>query len=153
MIKMTAKTGSAAAILTLALIAITPLCGLLFACGCAWPWSGFFFGCNYFDPTAEHHCPWCASTLAGWLSVGVSITLGTLASLAPFTAQARRSGSETLIRTGAGILAFLCTAVLSGWLAARSQHYPHGPIGDRETAATQDNAANADRSQSIPPSR
>ncbi|MEN8198090.1 MAG: hypothetical protein ABFS30_16530, partial [Pseudomonadota bacterium] len=36
-------TGAIAAIL------VTPYCGLLFGCGCTWPWSGLVAQCSFFQ--------------------------------------------------------------------------------------------------------
>jgi hypothetical protein len=119
---------SAAATGGIGMIAVTPLCGLLFACGCSWPWSGFFFDCNYFHPNAEYRCPWYASPLAGGLSVGLSVVLGMIASGLSISTLTRRHRWEHLIRVGTGTVVFFCTAILSGWLAAHSQHYPLGPV-------------------------
>lgn len=38
---------------------VTPLCGWVFGCGCDWPWHGLAARCDYFDPAAAYHCPWC----------------------------------------------------------------------------------------------
>ena len=45
------------AVVVFALIAITPLCGLMFDCGCDWPWSGPYHHCNFFDALAKLKCP------------------------------------------------------------------------------------------------
>jgi len=60
----------------LVLILITPFCGFLFDCGCTWPWSGLDSKCNFYKQNTIHKCPWCASWITGWLSVGVSIASG-----------------------------------------------------------------------------
>jgi hypothetical protein len=125
------KGAPAVAMLAISLIMLTPLCGLLFACGCAWPWSGFFFGCNYFDPASAHRCPWCTLPLAG----GLPVIFAVFASWTGVFASIWPKRPDFLIRTGAGILVFLCVALLSGWLAAHHRHYPFGPAGGGETAA------------------
>jgi hypothetical protein len=58
-----------AVVMVFALIAITPLCGLTFDCGCDWPWNGLHHRCNVFDPAAKLKCPWCDSKVAGTLSM------------------------------------------------------------------------------------
>ena len=35
-----------------------PACGLLFRCGCSFPWSGGVAGCNIHNPSGPK-CPWC----------------------------------------------------------------------------------------------
>lgn len=151
--KIVFRNAAVAATLTLSLIALTPLCGLFFACGCTWPWSGFFFGCNYFDPMAEHRCPWCASGLAGGLSVGLSVTLGVVICWGRFATPIHCHRWSVFTRIGTGMLVFLCTAILSGWLAAYSQHYPLGPMGAEHTNGKADQRINADRCQSIRPAQ
>jgi hypothetical protein len=58
-----------AVVFVFGLIAITPLCGLIFDCGCDWPWNGLHHHCNVFDPDAKLKCPWCDSNVAGTLSM------------------------------------------------------------------------------------
>jgi hypothetical protein len=118
------RMASGIATVVLALIVVTPLCGLLFDCGCTWPWAGLADHCNIHDKDAIHRCPWCASPIAGTLSVGLSIVA------AYVTAASRRfpiraSVSVSLQRTAAGLLAFLGIAVLSGWISATVQGYPY----------------------------
>ncbi|MEW5056879.1 MAG: hypothetical protein AB1Y25_04590 [Cycloclasticus sp.] len=43
------------------LLLMTPLCGLMFDCGCTWPWEGLDSHCNIHDSTALQQCPWCVS--------------------------------------------------------------------------------------------
>ena len=40
------------------IVALLPLCDLLFNCGCDWPWSGGVDHCNVYRP-GDRHCPWC----------------------------------------------------------------------------------------------
>ena len=58
--RLNAKTISGNATLIIALIFVTPLCGLIFQCGCDWPWSRLDARCNFYKPEADHQCPWCA---------------------------------------------------------------------------------------------
>jgi hypothetical protein len=58
-----------AVVAVFALIAITPLCGFMFDCGCDWPWNGLHHHCNVFDADAKLKCPWCDSKVAGSLSM------------------------------------------------------------------------------------
>jgi len=57
------------AVVVFALIAVTPFCGLMFDCGCDWPWSGLYHHCNFFDALAKLKCPWCNNVAAGALSM------------------------------------------------------------------------------------
>lgn len=63
------SVAAAAVVMIFALIAITPLCGSMFDCGCDWPWHGLHQHCNVFDDHADWKCPWCDSKLAGTLSM------------------------------------------------------------------------------------
>ncbi len=58
-----------AVVAVFALIAITPLCGTMFNCGCAWPWDGLYHHCNVFNADAKLKCHWCDSRAAGALSM------------------------------------------------------------------------------------
>jgi hypothetical protein len=76
--RLNAKTISGAGTLITTLIIVTPLCALLFQCGCDWPWSGLDAGCNFYKPGADHQCPWCASMVTGIFSTGLAIISGVL---------------------------------------------------------------------------
>jgi hypothetical protein len=64
--------------LALAATAVTllPVCNLIFACGCTWPWLGGVSHCNIYHPVPPH-CPACQSwpvsvilgsgVVAGWM--------------------------------------------------------------------------------------
>jgi hypothetical protein len=131
MMRIVFRAGPAAAVLAIGLIVLTPLCGLLFACGCAWPWSGFFFDCNYFDPGAKHRCPWCILPLAA----GLPVILGMLAAWTGLGMPSFPKRPDYFARIGAGMLVYLCAALLLGWLAAQHRHYPLGPAGYDAAAA------------------
>jgi hypothetical protein len=113
----------------IALILVTPLCGFLFDCGCTCPWLGLDSGCNFHQQHTVHKCPWCASLLIGWLSVGVSIAAGLFAVVSPLPIVGDNVKNESLIRILLGTLTFLCVATLAGWLAAELQNYPLGIFG------------------------
>ena len=65
----TPAIGAVTAVVVFALIAVTPLCGFMFDCGCDWPWSGLYHHCNFFDALAKLKCPWCNNVAAGALSM------------------------------------------------------------------------------------
>lgn len=58
------------------LLLITPICGLLFACGCDWPGKGLADRCNYFDVAATRHCPWCSNPVIGAIAALLAIAVG-----------------------------------------------------------------------------
>ena len=111
------------------LILVTPLCGFLFDCGCTWPSSGLDSGCNFHQHNAVHKCPWCASLITGWLSVGVSFASGLFVAASPLPIPGVVTRNEILIRILLGTMAFLCVAILAGWLAAELKNYPFGILG------------------------
>ena len=124
-LKESYKADAMAACLTamLGLIIITPICGLLFQCQCDWPWLSFYSDCNYFHSEAIHKCPWCTSDIAGLGSIGMAFFLA-LASL--FFTRNRFAAKAIVVQVTFGLTIFILIAVLSGTLAAYSQHYPFG---------------------------
>ena len=118
---------SAGLIVIVGLIIITPLCGALFHCHCDWPWLRFYFACNYFDAHAIHKCPWCASGLAGFVSITTTFILAVLAPL--ILKPTALSMKAIAIKVIFGLTIFILVATLSGALSAYTQQYPLG-IGD-----------------------
>lgn len=118
--------------LLFAFIALTPMCGYLFSCGCTWPWAGLARDCNYFDPQSPLHCPWCDNKLLGLGSMLVTGFAAVAGSLAPelargdFKLASLRMAARpmpmawiaalSLLRLGLGIGFFLLAAVGFGWL-------------------------------------
>jgi hypothetical protein len=113
----------------LLLILVTPLCGFLFDCGCSWPWSGLDSRCNFYQHNTAHKCPWCASWITGWLSVGVSIASGMIVSVSPLPIVGDGIRNESFIRILLGTITFLCVVIITSWLAAELQNYPLGIFG------------------------
>ena len=112
--RLNAKTISGSATLITTLIIVTPLCGLLFQCGCDWPWSGLDTRCNFYKPATEHPCPWCASMLTGILSTGSAIIGGVLTAMAPSLPLANYGPVyEVALRTLAGLTVFVLLAILA----------------------------------------
>jgi len=128
-----------AGILTLiaTLVLITPLCGLLFDCGCTWPWAGLESHCNIHNPEAAHQCPWCVSTIAGVVSVGLAVLIGFLVSIKPANLgydirdsalagiQTASTVADFSKRVVSGLLYFAVVAVATGWLSGYLQGYPY----------------------------
>ena len=108
------------------LILVTPLCGFLFDCGCTWPWSGLDSRCNFYQHNTAHKCPWCASWITGWLSVGVSIASGMFVAVSPLPKVADRVRNESLVRILLGTMTFLCVAISTSWLVTELQNYQLG---------------------------
>lgn len=119
------------------LVLITPLCGLLFDCGCTWPWQGLESHCNIHKAEAVHQCPWCVSTVAGIVSVGLAIMVGLLLSMEPIKSgyDVRDSAlagmgqtataPEFIKRVLGGLLGFVSVAVMAGWVSGYLQGYPY----------------------------
>jgi hypothetical protein len=125
--KRKARAISGAATLITTLIIVTPLCGLIFQCGCDWPWSGLDARCNFYKPEAEHQCPWCASMVTGIFSTGLAITNGVLTAMATsFPLVVYRSEIEVALRTLAGLTVFVLLAILTAGSAALWQNYSLG---------------------------
>jgi hypothetical protein len=102
-------------------LVFTPLCGVLFACGCDWPWNDLDAHCNFHNAKSLESCPWCVSLLTGGLTflVGVSgswLVLG----------YARKSGVDTRFGLGLAISWFVLTAWVSAVLSAAWQGYSSG---------------------------
>jgi hypothetical protein len=122
-----AKTISGAATLVTTIIIVTPLCGVLFQCGCNWPWLGLEAGCNFYKPGADHQCPWCASMITGVFSTGLSILCGVLTTITPsWSIGIYRPENEVAVRTLSGLTVFALMAMLTAVLAALWQHYSLG---------------------------
>ena len=118
---------SAISTLIITVIIITPLCGFLFQCGCDWPWSGLDSDCNFYQPHAQYHCPWCASMITGVLSTGLTIMAGILvATQSRYNLSDSSSVSEIGLRTVSGVMTFILLSVLSAAIAAFLQAYSLG---------------------------
>jgi hypothetical protein len=125
--RVNVETISGTATLITTLIIVTPLCGLLFQCGCDWPWSGLDVGCNFYKPGADHQCPWCASMMAGIFSTGIAIICGVLTAMAPSLPLAiYRPVNKVALRTLLGLTVFVLMAILTACLAALWQNYSLG---------------------------
>lgn len=112
------------------LLLITPLCGLMFDCGCTWPWpwEGLDSHCNIHDSTALQQCPWCVSLLAGVVSVSLAVLCGVLLSMS--VPEASIDGRYALALDAAkkislGLLGFVFVVLFTGYLSAYFQAYPY----------------------------
>jgi len=125
-----------------ALILITPLCGLLFDCGCTWPWAGLESHCNIHDPSAVHQCPWCVSSIAGAVSVGLAVLIGFLLSIkqlnsgydmrdSALAGMHKKMGPFYMVKKFiVGLIGFTVTAVITGWVSGYLQGYPYFLLTD-----------------------
>ncbi len=119
------KRVSAIITLIISLIIVTPLCGLIFQCGCDWPWAGLDSFCNFYKFDAEHKCPWCASIIMGVLSTGTAIFAGVWVSILSLWSLTRQNPvKEVLIRIVFGLMVFVAVAFLMAMVAAQWQGYP-----------------------------
>tara|TARA_R110002111_G_scaffold99170_4_gene153229 strand:- start:8692 stop:9144 length:453 start_codon:yes stop_codon:yes gene_type:complete len=131
------RYGAGLLTVVVALILITPLCGALFDCGCIWPWAGLESHCNIYKLQIEQPCPWCASIVAGVLSVGLAVLTGFW--LATKDVKSRHDIHDAVLagwqrskqspgfikRVVTGLLGVLVVAVAMGWLSAYWQDYPY----------------------------
>lgn len=118
------KTFVAGITLAAIFIVITPLCGVMFQCGCTWPGLGLDAGCNIHDIKAQHQCPWCASPLTGWLSAGFAASIGIIASIFPPSWITRQKSFAPMWQILLGISIFVTAALITGGISAFLQHYP-----------------------------
>ena len=119
------KRWSAMITLISSLVIVTPLCGLLFQCGCDWPWAGLDSKCNFYKPHIEDKCPWCASIVTGMLSTGIAIVAGVWASIISlWFLTCQNPVKEVLIRIILGLMVFTVVAFLMAVFAAQWQGYP-----------------------------
>lgn len=124
------KIIAAGAVLVVFMIAITPLCGFIFRCGCTWPWLGLDTGCNIYASAALQRCPWCASLTAGALSLGLSAIAGLAAALSPLPfVRSATIIMELPLRIALGIAVFITVALMAGFFSALAQGYALGIYG------------------------
>jgi hypothetical protein len=115
-----------AVVAVFALIAITPLCGFMFDCGCDWPWNGLHHHCNVFDAHAKLKCPWCDSKVAGSLSMlAVFGASGAAAWWFSAGGALAAASARTRFTLGvlAGALAFHLVSLATATLAALATGY------------------------------
>lgn len=116
--------------LIITLLAITPVCGFLFECGCDWPWSGLDSHCNFHQPDSSHKCPWCKSMTTGVLSTLAAVMGGIYASFATTPVSCHAKSLIVMSRVLVGLGMFLLLATLLALIAAGLQDYPLG-VGGR----------------------
>ena len=93
-----------------------PYCGMLFRCGCSWPWAGLVEHCNFFDPQSLLRCPWCEHPVAAILSIATAVAAGLW--------SAQRPTRAFPVRVLHAIAAFFLTAAVAGCLTAAVTGYP-----------------------------
>ena len=122
-------------LIALIIILVTPLCGMLFNCGCSWPWSGLDQNCNFHQTDARHRCPWCNSEIAAWISIGSSLLLGIATTFLMINNSHHTSVPDGMILgTIFGLSVFIVSSLIFAVISAYIQHYPLGilsSIGNR----------------------
>jgi hypothetical protein len=139
---VTSSGGCAAASATLliAAVVVTPYCGVLFDCGCTWPWDGLSDHCNVHEEHSEVHCPWCEHLTVGGGSICLAVIFGVVVALrgnarsSPLHSMPLTSGTisqnlrslsaDFTVRTARGVSAFLLVAGSLGYLIALLIGYP-----------------------------
>jgi hypothetical protein len=111
------------AVVVFALIAVTPFCGLMFDCGCDWPWSGLYHHCNFFDALAKLKDPWCNNVAAGALSMLAVFGASMFAAYRAASGRASANARFTICVL-AGALTFHVVSLATGVLAALVTGYP-----------------------------
>src|SRR5437764_1126764 len=72
-------------------VLFTPFCGLLYRCGCSFPWAGGEARCNISNASGPH-CPWCEHPA---LAVGVAAAIAA-GEAGAFLALRKRGRSRAL---------------------------------------------------------
>ncbi len=120
--------------LMIGLIVITPLCGLMFDCGCTWPWAGLDRHCNIYDENQRDQCPWCVSLVFGYLFAGIPLLISSVFTWYISGLFLERSNSTTILTSNVylataticlNLMVFLVLVLFSGWLAAEITDYPY----------------------------
>jgi hypothetical protein len=119
----TPSIAAVTAVVAFGFIAITPLCGLMFDCGCDWPWFGLHHHCNIFEEQAKLKCPWCDSTVAGALSM---LSVFGASSFVAYRAAAVSATVNAKFTIGvlAGAVTFHLASLATGVLSALATGYP-----------------------------
>jgi len=112
------------ATLGVAAILVTPYCGLLFGCGCSWPWSGLAAQCSFFHPQSRIVCPWCEHVFAGIASVLLSAASAALIAAKTGLSKSLSQRSAIVVRTLIATAVFLLVATIAGWVTAVATEYP-----------------------------
>lgn len=91
------------------------------------PGQGWNSHCNFYQPHAQYHCPWCASMITGVLSTGLTMIAGILvATQSRYNLSDTSAASQVSLRTVLGVITFILLSVLSAGAAALLQAYPLG---------------------------
>lgn len=94
---------------------IAPLCGVLFGCGCTWPWSGLVENCNYFDLYEKHPCPFCEH-LALSIPLLSAIALIGLSVAGAGISRTHHFGESIVLDSLGGLIVFMLLALIAGSL-------------------------------------
>lgn len=89
------------------LIALLPICDLLFGCGCDWPWAGGIRHCNIFEE-GRPHCPWCIYPRSADLSLAALLAAQALGAWA----MARRRSGLVAPLFGGALLGAACALIV-----------------------------------------
>ena len=110
-------------------------CGLLFRCGCTWPWAGGWANCNFHNPSGPK-CPWCnvRNTNLAWLAPAISSEFTVVAMFVAYAAvwfrQLLQHVEPTVWRLASRVVAafgtFVGQALVLGWIffAFSTPEYP-----------------------------
>lgn len=123
MIETKEKQWSVAMTILFILLIVTPLCGLLFQCGCDWPWLGLDSKCNYYQHDAKQQCPWCASMITGILSTGLAGFISIYVSTVSISLTKLLACKEVVVRTLSGVFIYIMLVTIVAGLAAFLQNY------------------------------
>jgi hypothetical protein len=103
------------------IVFFTPLCGMLFRCGCTFLWSGAFSGCNIHQANTPH-CPWCAAPL---LLQSLTFLLLCIAGFAGIRLARGNRDVHFLRDFTVGWVSVLVVAIVTAWVYKVTMNYPH----------------------------
>jgi hypothetical protein len=102
-------------------IFITPLCGMLFRCGCDWIWAGAAARCNIYH-SEPPFCPWCSHGTIGFTLPAVGLFLGAFLSGFFFWQKYNRKLLPAIVVT---VIAVVPVGMGLGYLTTLLTSYPY----------------------------
>lgn len=106
---------------------LTPFCGLVFHCGCTWPWAGGAEKCvGAIDAVCiQHTCPWCSDGKLGmWIPLGVMLLSQTLVISTIWWKYRLKVFPQLTLQILAAIVAFILSGYLEAVIHGLVKKYP-----------------------------
>ena len=109
----------AAVAIVSASVLMTPVCNLLFKCGCSWLWTTAAAHCNVHN-AAPPHCPWCSQGALGYYLPYAGFIVGQFVA----GTLVLRFSDNLILAVLANIAAMLPVGYLMGLLTLKLVPYP-----------------------------